>query len=351
MQNLSVYSDHADHEVAAFEAHRRIYSAKNPPPVKPDIKSGDTWLMLIGLNVLYLAAVIVSAPHTIPLFLESVPEYQLFGLFNVRYIVAVAAFVMIEIALLMLTYARIKQRARRRETWEHGLESVNKWLSGALILVFVVALGANIYSTLDLSSESDETADAPTNQEQVTTLAEFKVNQAATVSMDETKEGFVEQYGRLAIFLLIGASAPVLALLVGDVSAILWITRQATHREQLADYDRQYDEWNQGCIAAYRPGKLRGLSGNGDMSSAPVRPLLSGGQSSGQDSGHATGQGYKKRTDARQIVREYLLQNRDAIYGNSREIADLIGVGKTTVNDVQKELRTELEQAAQGAGA
>lgn len=250
----NVYEGYANDEVAAYQAHRRIFEAKNPPPVKPDIRSGDTWLMLVFLNILYLAAVIVSAPHTIPLFLQSVPEYDLFGVLDIRYIVAVAAFVMIEIALLVLTFVRIKQRARTRESWENGLTQVGKWLSGALILVFTVALFANIYSTLDLSSEKEPAAP------QTTALADLKLTSQSSVVIEDG-EGFISKYGRLTIFLLIGGAAPMLALLVGDVSAILWVTRQATHREQMTDYEQKYDIWNQSCITAYRPAKIRTLSG------------------------------------------------------------------------------------------
>ena len=49
--------------------------------------------------------------------------------------------------------------------------------------------------------------------------------------------------------------------------------------------------------------------------------------------------GYAKRTDARQLVRQYLADNPDALTVPVRELATLIGVGKSTVADVLREMK------------
>lgn len=52
--------------------------------------------------------------------------------------------------------------------------------------------------------------------------------------------------------------------------------------------------------------------------------------------GRATGQGYNKRTDARDIVRQHLADNPEDFDLSVRELADKLKVGKTTVSDVRR---------------
>lgn len=209
--------------------------------------------MLVGLNILYLAAVIVSAPHTIPLFLQSVDSFELFGL-DVRYIVGGAAFTLIELALIILTFIRIRMRSRTRDSWEGGLEGVNKWLKWSLILVFAVALCANVYSTLNSSHEGDSPKVEPSN-----TLAEYRLTSTDVSIVDSSTAGWLGSAARTAIFLMIGAAAPMLALFVGDMSAILWLQRSAKHKEEQVAHEQKMEAWQADCNAAYRPTKLRGV--------------------------------------------------------------------------------------------
>lgn len=69
------------------------------------------------------------------------------------------------------------------------------------------------------------------------------------------------------------------------------------------------------------------------------RTGVADGQADENGRGHATGMGYTKRTDARTRVWEYLNENPEAADMTVRDLAETIGVGKSTVSDVVREWR------------
>lgn len=89
---------------------------------------------------------------------------------------------------------------------------------------------------------------------------------------------------------------------------------------------------------------------NGRTGSGQGNGYLSAGQDmdghgqSANGNGHGTGQGYSKRTDARATVWAYLEQNPQDAHGNVRELATFLGVGKSTVSDVQRQFREQQQQ-------
>lgn len=253
---LSIHEQYAEKEERAIHAQRRIYEAKFPPPVEPTI-SNNTKQLLIGFAIIFTAAVIVSGAHTIPLFQRSIPDYDM-GIANLKNIVGIAAFVMIEVAMIILTYSRIKHyTSTQRESWEHSVKLISRFIIGATILVFVVALFANVYSTLTLS-HGNEAADTNT----VESLASIKtvnaVEQKPAAFLGMSFPGLSE-IAEISLFVLMGASAPVLTLLSGEIIGYTITVENAKNESKIKKWRDEIQVYNQEFNDYYNSQKGRGI--------------------------------------------------------------------------------------------
>lgn len=191
------------------------YATKSPKP-----KARTSAFVLWSLAVLVLASIVVSCSHTIPAFLATIegdtPDV-------IKVIVAIAAFLMVEAALLVFSYTNVLWQNEANSA-EISRDTVRKRLKIGLYSVLVLAVGANLYSTLLDRFESAEWWD-------------------------------IFSFG---VFVFVGASAPALAYIAGEVVAITALLDKRENADQLAVWkDMQEAEWDK-VLARFNRAQLRG---------------------------------------------------------------------------------------------
>jgi hypothetical protein len=180
----------------------RYYTVKNPRP-----KARTSAFVLYSLAVLVLASIIVSCSHTIPAFLATIegdtPD-------AIKVIVAIAAFLMVEAALLVFSYTNVLWQ-NEADSAEISRDTVRKRLKVGLYSVLVLAVGANLYSTL----------------------------------LDRFQSADWWDIFSFGVFVFVGASAPALAYIAGEVVAITALLDRRENAGQLAIWqDAQEAEWD-----------------------------------------------------------------------------------------------------------
>lgn len=290
--SYQAYDHFVEQHEAAYAAFKAIYVQKSPPPERQKAKR-EHIISLIALGFLVSASVIVSGSRTIAEFGGGV--------------VGASAFVMLELGIV--TYAYVRTNSSDLET---NRENVLKLLKRGLWLAFLVALAANLHHTLK-------------------------------------GEGFQSEIVDVVIAGLLAIGAPTLALISGDVAAMLVAMDRASQREADALYDQALADWKDSLNASWNANKSRwGI--RIEVEPEPVRLSSADGQTralpadvrpsdQADGRGHATGQGYNKRTDARTTVQAHFDAHPEDVNLTVREIAEKLGVGKTTVADVLRENR------------
>lgn len=290
-----VYDEYAARHGAAYTTFRQTYELENPRPAEETISRDIVSLIIVlALSIVSIASIVVSGSRTIT-------EFGGEG-------IGAVAFVMIEGGIMAYSFFIARRNANKER-----LKNTVRWAMAGLILTVVVGLGAN--------------ADAVLRGHSVT----------------------IPEGVKIAINLIVALSAPALAFISSDVLAIELMATEIRRRDAAVEYDKHTREWQGDLNAAW--GKQQRNWGakieiskprsgqDGRTDSAPLLSALSAadGQADGQR--HATGQDYSKRTDARTLVEAYIIANPDAIGMKVRDLATLIGVGKTTVSDVIKEIK------------
>lgn len=259
-EEMSIYAKYADKEESAIQAARVIYLAKYPMPEKPKIQS-NIWKFIAGFSILLIAATIVSGAHTIPLFQLSIAEYKVFGAISLKKIVGVSAFTMIEAGMVMLAISRIVHyTSTQRETWEHNNKQVSRFILVSLGLIFGVALFANIYSTLTLSVEHDQESavDNVSSQAQASEITMVS-NPVNTQNVTVQEKSTLATVASVLLFTLMGASAPVLTLLSGEVIGKVLVSENAKKELKLQKWEKDKDTWNEAFLEDYKNKKGRGI--------------------------------------------------------------------------------------------
>lgn len=268
----SVYEQYADLEEKAIASQRRIYEAKFPPPAEPKM-SDKAKYVITGFGIIFAAAVIVSGAHTIPLFQRSVPEYEIEG-FSLKNLVGIAAFVMIEMAMIILTYSRITHyTSTQRDTWQRGVRLITRFIISATMMVFAVALFANIYSTLTLSHNPDgkESIQEPTAIANLRTVG-TEQKPAALLGIEIPD---LPEIAEISLFVLMGASAPVLTLLSGEIIGHTLTVENATNEKRQEKHDEEMLKYNQAFNEYYEAKKGKGVwkVGVPQQQAAPPQPV------------------------------------------------------------------------------
>lgn len=268
---------------AAHAAHVEMYKAKRPQPSAPELERTD-WVVMAALSIMVVSSVIVSGSRTITEFGGGV--------------VGVAAFAMLELGIVGAAYVYT-----RRNYDEKRHASVKRLTRAGMWLAFVVAVAANVHATL--------------------------------------KGGGV-QFGdtvNLIILVSVAISAPALALISGELLAMEAVTNAARTRKSKAVYDAALADWWTDCNRAFDAQKAR-LGVRVEVLSE--RPKLSVQMDSldGQ-SGQSlhSGAGYVRVSSAKQMVLDYLSTNPSAADMGVRELAQTVGVGKSTAASALKEYR------------
>lgn len=281
-----------------YQEFRQMYEDQHPASVpQPEIYIAEypKWVIPV-VGCMFVAAALFSGVHTVPLAYDAIDKNKVAEW--IRQIAGVSAFVFVETGVLVSAYLIVK-----RFTWV---------MFAILLITITVAMGANLYSVYQ-ALESINT------------------------------DGFTT-----IITILFGLVAPLMAALSGGVYVWLHQSQRMADARSQAKLKAQQIEWD--SIIEHEWKKYQrtdGRKGNrpqsSDLSASNVR---TDGQA--DNSGQNTGQGYTKRTDARAIVKSFLEANPDAITGNVRQIAEQLEVGKTTVSDVQREMKEHLAISTNG---
>lgn len=227
----TIYDEAAQRVEAAYRAYRAGYEVMKPPPKEPTLppapvpspkpsiedKPVETafwghkqWGMIAGL----VGSVIVSASHTIPVFLglSSISEINLL---SVEFIIGLSIFVMIEMSVIVFAYS-----ATESEGNSDTAHRVKSFTRGGMWFIVTIAILANVYYVL-----------------------------AANIAIPT--EGFMAaSWGwiRVTIFLLIGTSAPVIAFMTGDILAVDILKHRAKTRRDMQIWEeklnRDLEAWN-----------------------------------------------------------------------------------------------------------
>lgn len=282
MENqISQFDEIAVRHKAAYAAFSSIYEDKFPPPA-PSAVEADSLFVPIALVVMIIASVLVSGSRTI---------IEFGGGF-----VGLMAFAMLEGAIVAYAFYRT-----RRNFTEARLETVRKMANFGLSLAFTVAVAANIHSVL--KERGVQIADG------VNTI----------------------------ILVMVGISAPTLAFISGDIMAVESKANGVKARKTRDEDSEKLAIWQEGKTAAWAREKSRwGVKVEVEIQPASiVRPMsiLSSGQT-----GH--GQGFNRESKAASIVRSHLEQHPEDMSIPVRQLAEMLKVGKSTISNVIRDMRS-----------
>lgn len=277
-KTLARYDDLANRHDAAYDSYERIYAKQHPMPIKPK-SVGIDGVVVLTLILLVAASVIVSGSRTV---------IEFGGGF-----VGGSAFVMLELGIIGYAYIGAKRDPKNHD------RTVKRLTRFGIVMAFIVALSANIHATL----------------KQHGVIVAFEID--------------------TAILLFVAISAPTLAYIAGELLGIEAVAGNRRQSDVAAEYARQMMEWRDGLNRAFdsRKGRL-GVRVEMEPEPALPAPSVSVQRPNGQ-SGH--GHGYVRESKASVTVRQHLDSSPQDASLTVRELAEKIGVGKSTVATVLKQ--------------
>lgn len=285
-QSSQLYDEHATRHLAAYNAFSVIFEAQNARPQLVRIsRDMVSLLIVIALAIVMIAAIIVSGSRTIAEFTVDNP------------LIGITAFVMVEGGIMAYAFFRARRSANKER-----LQGTLRWATIGLVLTVIVGLGANVDSTLRVHNV------------------------------------YLPQEIRTFLNLLVAVSAPALAFISSDVLAIELMATDIKRREAQKEYETALNAWQEKLNASWR-SKQRDWG----VKIQVAVPTLSNGiplESNGILPAKST-LGHTKKPDAAKRVRDYLAENPEAINGNPLEIAAFLEVGKSTVYNVLKDMRSD----------
>jgi hypothetical protein len=293
---------------AGYQAFRRMFAQTNRPPQRQTYKS-RLGILRIALIIIMVASSIVSASHTIPTFANSRGK-EIYEIHFMIILVGVAAFFMSELALATFAYVGVMRYYRETQQEPKSLKRLVQW---GVVVPFLVMAAANISHEFALNAQD---------------LPEF-IN--------------------TGIILAISLSAPFMGYISGEVFAMFEVIDRVDQEKHDLAYTQQVETWEEKCRAAW--GRSKGdYGGKIKIEPVPVPSIpFSNGNSNGMNGMESlenvqvlpskSSIGHTKQPQATQIVKDYFVANPDALNGNALEIARELGVGKSTVYTIMKELR------------
>ena len=276
-----------------YASFRKQYEQQHPasvPKRRRSIKREYPLMIELLVLLMFICAALLSGVHTVPTVYSGMEQSSTSEI--VRQIVALLSFVAVELAIFMSAYLLDKQRTLA-------------WI--VLAATFLIAMISNLNSVNKALAGGDEWA--------------------------------------RVITITLGVGAPLIALMSGKLYIVISASNRKNRDISEEEFDALSKQFDTAVLEAYTKYEQRTSRVmarlSGDLSAPVSAGQLADGRTSGQadNGGHATGQGYTKRTDARQQVRDYLAANPEMVNGNVRQIANLLSVGKSTVGEVQNEFR------------
>lgn len=298
----NIYDDAQTRIEAAYKAFRAGYEVMKPPPVMTEVSRSFFGAKQVGMLMALIGSVIVSASHTVPVFLgiSSITEINIA---SAEFIIAVAVFVMIEMAVVTFAYSATESEANAEAA--HHVKRLTR--GGMWFIVTIMILG-NVYYVLSSN------VDIPT----------------------EGALAGIWSFTRVTIFLLIGTSAPVIAFMTGDILAIDVIKHRAKSKRAEQEHLAAYAEWAEGLQASWNAQKRR-WGGNVDIQVSKPEPVyLSSVQTDTRQT--PSGSGFNRVSSATDKALEWLIANPEQQDKSVRELAEIIGVGKDSVAKAKKQL-------------
>lgn len=282
-----------------YEEFRQQYEKQHPasvPVFETEVNEYPNWLKWAVL-AMFVSASLVSGVHTVPTVWDTIEAVKVAP--AVRDVIALASFFAVELAILLSAYLMVKGQR----------------LFGTVILAvtFTVAMTANVQSVVKAF--------------------------AANGDLWST-----------VVAVIMGIGAPLICLMAGKMfvnlhraDRVVDARARQRYRELCQSWDKEIErEWKR-----YQKDTSK--------SPAPSAVHLSNGLSIGQgwtvDTQPAASTiGHRKVPNASEIAREYFERHPDQLDTPARNLEPVIGVGKSTINNVQNELRGQLTFSTNGNG-
>lgn len=297
---LQIFDETTTRAQAAYAAFKAYYQEMNPPPKPPVITKVTTGMKQRGMYAALVGGVIVSASHTVPVFL-GIRDVSEINPFSAEFIIGLAVFVMAEMALVTFAYSATENEANL-----DTIGRVNTFTKRGLLFIAILLVLANIYYVLAYRTT-------------IATVPGFE---------------FYWQLFKVTIFLLIGTAAPVIALIVGEILAVDVLRNKSQNRKEQQSYEAAFQVWNEGLGTAWA-GAKRKWGGNVDIQvSKPQEPVYL--STSIQTDRQTSGAGFARVSNAVDTAYQWLLDNPEARNKPVRELAEMIGVGKDSVSKAKK---------------
>lgn len=328
-EQLQQYDEIVARHQAAYAAFKAVYTQKTPPPVREQVERDDA-LVIVALVVMVIASVIVSASHTIPVFTKSI--YADITTLNflqtvVVIVVALAAFAMLEVGIVALAYVLVKDQFKRHPD-RHV--NVQVYIRAGLVLAFVVAVMANVYSVVG-------------------------------GTLNDEQKGYVLWQGfQLVINVMVGISAPVLAFISGDVLAMQGVAALQQRRAVEMRYHADLNAWNENLNASWNAQKARwGVKVDVSVDRLPaeqpsaVHSLNSLNEQRTNEHSSPfslnSANGYSKQMDARSVAREFFERHPEHLTARLDDLVAMIEgetgvkVGRTSIHNVRRGIQAGKE--------
>ena len=268
-----------------YAEFRKQYEERYPasvPVMEQIVREYPRWLKWIVL-IMFLSAALLSGVHTVPTVRRGIETDDLISA-PVRDAVSLSAFVAIELGIFVSAYLMVAGGGRDR------------WLAWLMLaLAATVAIVANLYSVSRALASGGEA-------------------------------------GVTLVGVIIGICLPTIALASGkmyvnmhraETSAIQRVRRM--YREACQAFDGQVSD-------AYENYQRR-------LDRRTQRELPSERTEADGQGGQSSGYGYGRTADARTRVQEHLADNPQDASLSVRQLAERLGVGKSTVADALRDMR------------
>ena len=219
-QYQEVYGDVAERFEEAYSAFRRTYEMMQPTPTMPENAERVLGWKQAGMFLGLLGSVVVSASHTIPIFVgeTNVTPLTIF--------IGIAVFVMVEVGIIVFAYSSTEQQYKTREDIRTRVKNFTR---NGLYFIVGVAIAANVV---------------------------YVIEHNVTIPTDAIIQNTWSAI-RIVIFLAVGLSAPVIAFLTGEILAVDVLEHQSRFNKLLEKYQADVAEWQDGLNRSWSSQKKK----------------------------------------------------------------------------------------------
>lgn len=311
---LQIFDQYVEKHDRAYQSFNKVYEAEHAKPPHPRWYAGLPWMMF-PFGVIAFAGIALSALRTAPVFQQIAAPIVGVELATAE---AALAVLVIEVFVVAVRYAMVVQGAS-----DGHASNIQWWMRVGFWVAFVVAIAANLYAS----------------------AAHLDVIQPIKPVLD------------FIVALVVGFSAPLLAVISGDILGILYVKSEKHRGELRKSFDDAMNDWMTARDAYWQRRKADyGLSirvGSEFVQPAvPSQlPAVSNGNSIGMTGMESTAQlparstlGHSKAQNASQKAREYFQSHPDVLNDESADlirIATDLGIGKSTMYAMRTKMRAE----------